>query len=116
MRTMTDAELLDVYSSGKNEEAFGELMRRHGAMVYWACHRLLKDAHEAMAVIYRNIARMQTRRLKAFNIEVAEHRAQHMEIDPQTPAHAPSANAQEGDARPADGDRPEDSPTDEWQK
>jgi len=76
----------------------------------------LKDAHEAMAVIYRNIARMQTRRLKAFNIEVAEHRAQHMEIDPQTPAHAPSANAQEGDARPADGDRPEDSPTDEWQK
>lgn len=52
---MTDAQLLQAYSSrqdepfgvAQGEAAFGELMRRHGAMVYRACHRLLKDAHEA---------------------------------------------------------------------
>jgi RNA polymerase sigma factor (sigma-70 family) len=47
MQTLTDAELMDAYSSRQDEGAFGELMRRHGAMVYRACHRLLKDAHEA---------------------------------------------------------------------
>ena len=47
MQTLTDAELMEAYSSRQDEGAFGELMRRHGAMVYRACHRLLKDAHEA---------------------------------------------------------------------
>jgi RNA polymerase sigma factor (sigma-70 family) len=47
MQTMTDAQLLEAYSSRQDDAAFGELMRRHGAMVYRACHRLLKDAHEA---------------------------------------------------------------------
>jgi hypothetical protein len=59
---------------------------------------------------------MQTRRLKAFNIEVAGHRAQHMEIDPQKPAQAPSEDAQESDPNAAGGDTPEAGPTDEWQK
>ena len=52
---MTDAQLLEAYSSREDESfgvaqgeaAFGELMRRHGTMVYRACHRLLKDPHEA---------------------------------------------------------------------
>ena len=44
---MTDAQLLEAYSSREGEAAFGELMRRHGAMVYRACHRLLKDSYEA---------------------------------------------------------------------
>ena len=52
---MTDTELLEAYSSRRDapfgvvqgEAAFTELMRRHGAMVYRACHRLLKDPHEA---------------------------------------------------------------------
>jgi RNA polymerase sigma factor (sigma-70 family) len=47
MQTLTDAELMEAYSYRQDEGAFGELMRRHGAMVYRACHRLLKDAHEA---------------------------------------------------------------------
>ncbi|MEI6149375.1 MAG: RNA polymerase sigma factor [bacterium] len=55
MQTMTDAELLEAYSSrqdepfggAQGEAAFGELMGRHGAMVYRACLRLLKDSHEA---------------------------------------------------------------------
>lgn len=44
---MTDQQLLEAYASRQNEAAFGELMRRHGAMVYRACLRLLKDSHEA---------------------------------------------------------------------
>ncbi len=44
---MTDAQLLEAYSSRQDDVAFGELMKRHGSLVYRACHRLLKDAHEA---------------------------------------------------------------------
>ena len=47
MQTLTDAELLGAYASRQDESAFGELMRRHGALVCRACHRLLKDTHEA---------------------------------------------------------------------
>ena len=52
MQKQTDAELLDAYSSRKDEEAFGELMRRHGALVYRACFRVLKDPH---AVSYTHL-------------------------------------------------------------
>jgi CRP-like cAMP-binding protein len=38
----------------------------------------IRDLHEAMAVVYRSIARLQTRRLKATNIEMADHRARLM--------------------------------------
>ena len=55
MQTRTDSELMEAYAScedgpfdkGQGEAAFGELMRRHGRLVYRACYRLLKDAHEA---------------------------------------------------------------------
>ena len=55
MQNLSDTELLDAYVTEANmpqgdtggrtpgEAAFGELMRRHGALVYRACHRLLKD-------------------------------------------------------------------------
>lgn len=75
----------------------------------------LKDAHEAMAIVYRNIARMQTRRLKAFNIEVAEQRAQHMEIDPEKPAPAgPGDDPGSASAGP-EGDA-DAGPNDDWQR
>lgn len=41
----------------------------------------LRDAHEAMAVMFRNIAKMQTRRLKASSVEVADHIARRMDED-----------------------------------
>ena len=41
----------------------------------------LRDAHEAMAVMFRNIAKMHTRRLKASSVEVADHIARRMDED-----------------------------------
>ena len=42
MPTTTDAELLAAFATRQEEAAFGELMRRHGALVYRACHRLME--------------------------------------------------------------------------
>ena len=75
----------------------------------------LKDAHEAMAIVYRNIARMQTRRLKAFNIEVAEQRAQHMEVDPEKPVQGEPGDGADSAPTGAEGAAPEAGPNDEWQ-
>ncbi len=44
---MTDRELLGQYASTKSEEAFAEILRRHSAMVYSACMRILGDAGAA---------------------------------------------------------------------
>jgi CRP-like cAMP-binding protein len=56
--------------------------------LYFAGARL-KDAPELLAGIYRNIARLQTRRLKAVNVEVVSFKAREMgsggssvEVDP----------------------------------
>jgi RNA polymerase sigma factor (sigma-70 family) len=43
----TDAALLDRFRSGRDEEAFAELVRRHGGMVFGVCRRLLRNAHDA---------------------------------------------------------------------
>jgi RNA polymerase sigma factor (sigma-70 family) len=45
-----DEELLERFLArrdGAAEEAFAELVRRHGPMVFGACRRVLRDAHEA---------------------------------------------------------------------
>ncbi len=43
----TDAELLTAYASRGDEAAFAELARRHGAMVYRTCLRVLGSREEA---------------------------------------------------------------------
>jgi RNA polymerase sigma factor (sigma-70 family) len=43
----TDRQLLDQFSAGRNEEAFAELVRRHGPMVLGVCRRVLGDGHAA---------------------------------------------------------------------
>ena len=43
----TDRQLLDQFSCGRDEEAFAELVRRHGPMVLGVCRRVLGDGHAA---------------------------------------------------------------------
>jgi RNA polymerase sigma factor (sigma-70 family) len=47
MRTRTDAELIAAYGASRDETAFGEVVSRHGPMVYRVCLGLLRDPHEA---------------------------------------------------------------------
>lgn len=42
-----DGELLAAFLSNRDETAFAELVRRHGALVWSACRRLLPDATDA---------------------------------------------------------------------
>jgi RNA polymerase sigma factor (sigma-70 family) len=45
--SLTDAELLERFVSRRDEAAFELLVWRHGGMVWGACRRLLRDAHDA---------------------------------------------------------------------
>ncbi len=78
MQTKTDADLLEAYASKRDNVAFGELMRRHTAMVYHACYRLLKDACEAedasqavFLVLARKADRLRKDNLSAWLYRVA---------------------------------------------
>ncbi len=42
-----DGELLSRFAAARDEEAFAELVRRHGPMVLGVCRRVLRDHHEA---------------------------------------------------------------------
>ncbi|MBA4065104.1 MAG: hypothetical protein C0501_15600 [Isosphaera sp.] len=42
-----DGELLTRYRSGRDPDAFGSLVRRHGPMVLGVCRRVLRDTHAA---------------------------------------------------------------------
>lgn len=43
----TDGQLLERFISERDESAFALLLRRHGAMVWSVCHRVLGNAHDA---------------------------------------------------------------------
>src|SRR5262245_15729597 len=42
-----DAQLLACFASRRDEDAFADLVRRHGPMVLGVCRRVLGDAHDA---------------------------------------------------------------------
>src|SRR5688572_2834243 len=43
---MTDGELLQLYAGSRDGQAFAEIVRRHGAMVFAAARRLARDDAE----------------------------------------------------------------------
>jgi len=44
---LSDGPLLEAYVQRLDEDAFAELLRRHGPMVLGVCRRILRDAHRA---------------------------------------------------------------------
>src|SRR5215471_6538500 len=42
-----DGELLQRFSTGRDEEAFADLVRRHGPMVWSVCRHVLHNWHDA---------------------------------------------------------------------
>jgi RNA polymerase sigma factor (sigma-70 family) len=44
---VADRQLLEAFVAGRQEAAFTALMRRHGAMVFGVCRRVLSDWHDA---------------------------------------------------------------------
>lgn len=118
MQTTTDAQLLDAYSSRQDEAAFGELMRRHGKLVYRTCHRLLKDSHEAedasqavFVVLARKADRLRKGDLSAWLYRVAHHVAaetvrKRIRRAAREEVHAVNQTIQAGEGRAADAADP----------
>src|SRR5271165_5236920 len=44
---LTDGELLAAYCDSRSPETFAEIVRRHGAMVFGLCRRLVGNTHDA---------------------------------------------------------------------
>ena len=66
----SDGELIERFAAGPTDEseaAFGELVERHGPMVFGVCRRMLADRHEAedafqatFLVLARKAARLRS--------------------------------------------------------
>src|SRR4051794_34168034 len=55
----TDGDLLAAFASAAAEEAFAELVRRHGAMVFRTCRRIAGnrcDAEDATQAVFATLA------------------------------------------------------------
>jgi RNA polymerase sigma factor (sigma-70 family) len=81
MQTRPDAELIARYRTSRDESAFGEIVSRHGPMVYRVCLRLIGDPHEAedcsqavFVVLVRKIGSLRRKvNLAAWLYGVARH-------------------------------------------
>src|SRR5947209_20518994 len=58
--TSADAQLVEAFLSGRDEQAFGGLVERHGSMVFAVCMRVLRhrqDAEDAFQATFLVLAR-----------------------------------------------------------
>ena len=44
---LTDSQLLERFVTSQDEAVFEALVRRHGQVVWWICHRILHNPHDA---------------------------------------------------------------------
>ena len=111
----TDGELLAEFAASGSEVAFADLVRRHGAMVYGVCFRIVGDHHEAQdvtqavfatlaakaATLYRDVSaggwlHVVARRLAINVLKARQGRQRREEVAMQAHAQSVSPTAVQG--------------------